>query len=369
MNSPTTPDSHNALTFGEMETTIEEEEAFANLSLQEQFERTLAKQRVIVIYHANCADGFTAAWVFHKAASLLKVKFKFVEGRYGEAPPDVTDAIVYLVDFSYKKEVVRDMLQIGGAQQVIFIDHHISAINDLASLPDELEKEWEIAQAELGDASLEEEFESHFLALTSVEKSGATLAWEFWEELFQDYNYPKPLLLDHIEDRDLWKFKLPLTESLSTAVFSYEYTFENWNMLMSNDTVGLVTLAASAQGITRKHKKDVAELLKATETVCVIDGKEVPCANLPYIFASDAGHIMASRPENTTLFAATYYDSPTDRVFSLRSAKDTGMDVSVIASKYGGGGHKNAAGFKVSLFPKTIEEAARMPAFSDPSSL
>ena len=34
-------------------------------------------------------------------------------------------------------------------------------------------------------------------------------------------------------------------------------------------------------------------------------------------------------------------------IYSLRSRADSGIDVSAIAKKYGGGGHKNAAGFKL----------------------
>jgi nanoRNase/pAp phosphatase (c-di-AMP/oligoRNAs hydrolase) len=45
-------------------------------------------------------------------------------------------------------------------------------------------------------------------------------------------------------------------------------------------------------------------------------------------------------------FAACYYDKPGARVFSLRSRGDDGMDVSAIAAIYGGGGHRNAAGFQ-----------------------
>lgn len=45
-------------------------------------------------------------------------------------------------------------------------------------------------------------------------------------------------------------------------------------------------------------------------------------------------------------FAACYWDTPTHRIFSLRSS-DTGMDVSTIAKQYGGGGHVHAAGFRV----------------------
>jgi len=42
------------------------------------------------------------------------------------------------------------------------------------------------------------------------------------------------------------------------------------------------------------------------------------------------------------------WDTPEGRVFSLRS-NDEGVDVSEVAKQYGGGGHRNASGFKVSF--------------------
>jgi uncharacterized protein len=74
----------------------------------------------------------------------------------------------------------------------------------------------------------------------------------------------------------------------------------------------------------------------------VIGGFDVPVANLPYTLSSDAGHLMAQNEP----FAACYWDTPDGRVFSLRSS-DAGQDVSAVAKSYGGGGHRNAAGFQV----------------------
>lgn len=73
----------------------------------------------------------------------------------------------------------------------------------------------------------------------------------------------------------------------------------------------------------------------------VIGGYAVPVANLPYTMASDAGHKLAE----SAPFGACYWDTPEGRVFSLRSQGE--FDVSEIAKQYGGGGHKNAAGFRV----------------------
>jgi oligoribonuclease NrnB/cAMP/cGMP phosphodiesterase (DHH superfamily) len=58
----------------------------------------------------------------------------------------------------------------------------------------------------------------------------------------------------------------------------------------------------------------------------------------------DAGHIMGKGEP----FAACYWDTPGWRVFSLRS-EDGAQDVSEVAAKFGGGGHKHAAGFKLPL--------------------
>jgi nanoRNase/pAp phosphatase (c-di-AMP/oligoRNAs hydrolase) len=59
--------------------------------------------------------------------------------------------------------------------------------------------------------------------------------------------------------------------------------------------------------------------------------------------ASEAGDEMCKGKP----FAATYYvDKDGMYNFSLRSSED-GIDVSEIAKVYGGGGHKHAAGFKV----------------------
>lgn len=261
----------------------------------------------LIIYHGNCADGFSAAWCFwrkyHHGAD-------YFAGVYQEPPPDVTGRDVYLVDFSYKRDVVIGMLQ--TAESVTLIDHHKTAIEDLRGL-----------------VGLKQ--------FTDLERSGATLAWDF---LFPDE--ARPLLLGHIEDRDLWRFKLPGTREIQAVVFSHEYTFEQWDALMSADRVGLLKMTAAGAAIERKHHKDVAELVKVCQRRMVIGGHDVPVASLPYTMVSDAAHKMAQGEP----FAACYWDTAEGRNFGLR-ATDEGLDVSDIAKQYGGGGHAKAAGFKV----------------------
>mgnify|MGYP000022280203 FL=1 len=266
----------------------------------------------LVIYHANCADGFSAAWVFHHhySSTAARPYPQFVAGRYGHPPPDVTGRDVYLVDFSYKRAVVAGMLE--RARSVTLIDHHQSALQDLADLPG-------------------------LVSYTDMDRCGATLAWDYLCP-----GQPRPLLLGHIEDRDLWRFKLPHTREIQAAVFSVEYTFENWDSLMKAAPHDLVAMTAQGAAIERKHRKDVRELVAATRRRLTIAGHSVPVACMPYTMASDAGELLCQGEP----FAAVYWDTAEHRQFSLRS-RDGGLDVAAICEGFGGGGHRQAAGFRV----------------------
>lgn len=270
--------------------------------------------RSLCIYHGNCADGFAAAWVFRKRFGS---DMDFHPGVYQQPPPPVAGRKIFMTDFSYKRPVVEAML--AEAESVTLVDHHKTALDDLRGV--------------LG------------MEHCSIENSGAMLAWKF---CFPDVEPYK--LLMHIEDRDLWKFKLQGTREIQAALFSYPYDFEVWGALMEEcEHGGLDRLRTEGAAIERKHHKDIAELLGVTQRRMVIGGHNVPVANLPYTLVSDAGHAMAKGEP----FAGCYWDTPKGRVFGLRST-DEGIDVSEIAKQYGGGGHRNAAGFSVS-FARALE--------------
>ena len=269
----------------------------------------------LCIYHGSCADGFGAAWAVWKA----KPDTEFYAARYQEPPPDVTGRNVMIVDFSYKRDVLLRMAQ--TADTILIIDHHKTAAEDLKDLPEEVVTG------------------SHKCLIDCVfdmDRSGAMLTWNAMHPTEEP-----PQLIRHIQDRDLWRFDLFNTRAIQAALFSYPYDFAVWDKLMSASTQEL-----SLQGVAieRKHFKDLKELLPVCTRPMKIGGYDVMTANLPYTFASDAGHALLE----TNPFGVTYYDGPNGRNFSLRS-QDGGVDVSEIAKLYGGGGHRNAAGFKLSF--------------------
>lgn len=263
--------------------------------------------KIIVIYHSSCADGFTSAWIVNK----VHPDAEFVPGVYQTTPPDVTGKIVYMVDFSYKQPVMQDIA--SKALKVIHIDHHETAISDLANFdPPNMEKIYSIDNTECG----------------------SVLCWKYF---FPDIEVPR--FVQHIDDRDRWQFKLPGTREIQANVFSYDYTFENWDMLFNQDINEQII---SGTAIERRQAKDIKELLGVVVRRMNIAGYNVPVANVPYTLGSDVGNALAKNEP----FAAYYYDKPTGREFGLRSV-DGGVHVGEIAVQFGGGGHKHASGFRV----------------------
>jgi oligoribonuclease NrnB/cAMP/cGMP phosphodiesterase (DHH superfamily) len=260
----------------------------------------------LCIYHGNCADGFGAACIVRMACGEA---VEFFAGHHGESPPDVTGRDVLIVDFSYKRDVLIKMSE--SARTIDILDHHKSAQEDLVDLP----------------ANVVVEFD--------MNRSGAMMTWDFF--------YPKqpaPKLIQHIQDRDLWKFELEGTREIQAGLFSYEYDFDVWEKLIRGDQLTLDDLYRDGVTLYRKQMKDINEFIAGTAHRVIIANFDVPALNAPHFWSSEASNILAKGEP----FAACYWNTAEGTVYSLRSHKD-GEDVSKIAFAYGGGGHTQAAGF------------------------
>lgn len=269
----------------------------------------------LVIFHKNCTDGMAAAWCFWKS---FGDKMEYHPGTYGEAIPDVYDRTVYMVDFSYKRDVMEDILKFSG--DVVLLDHHKSALEDLEPMRD---------------------LPGFDMSHSTLSMSGAAIAWDYVKKKLRHKRTVPPVLL-YIQDRDLWKHELPDSRAIMASVMSYPVTLESYDELMSAGAKDLRRLRAEGVSILRAYGKQLLSNIAQCTRIEFIGGYGVPVANLNGHFASDAGNLMSAGHA----FAATYYDTDSHRCFSLRSQKE-GIDVSEIAATFGGGGHKHAAGFKV----------------------
>src|SRR5579859_5737173 len=161
--------------------------------------------KALVLYHANCADGFTAAWVAWRA---LKDNAEYVAVNYGQPAPDVTGREVYVLDFSFKRPVMLQML--ASAKQLVVLDHHKTAQAELAGLQ---------MEADAGQCPSKIVFD--------MTKCGARLTWEHF------FSEPVPRLVRLVEDRDLWLWKLYGSKEISAAIASYPKTFDVWEQIHS----------------------------------------------------------------------------------------------------------------------------------------
>jgi len=235
----------------------------------------------------------------------------FYPGFYGEDPPDVSGRHVIIVDFSYKEPIMRDIIE--KAKSVIVLDHHASAERDLSRI--------------LSDT-----------IIFDMTRSGAGMAWDYFHP-----GVPRPPLVQHIQDRDLWKFEIDGTREAFATIASYEYTFENWDKLADMTPYRMVS---EGVGIRRNKTKEIKEIISSSSRFMDIAGSMVQVVNIPHTMGSEACDIICNKNKNLP-FSAYYYDTKKSRIFGLRSLKEGGADVSFIAGLYGGGGHKNAAGFSV----------------------
>lgn len=259
---------------------------------------------MVIIYHNNCNDGFCAAWLLSK----LYPDARFIPMNYGEAPPDVTGANVIIADFSFKRDILLGMKDL--ATSLIVLDHHKTAQADCEGLD---------------------------FCVFDMNASGARLVYKHWNGDFNALSMPS-WLVDYTEDRDLWRHKLLNSKEVNAALSSYERDFSTWNLINEN---GPETLAKDGFAILRYQQQMVNDhVARASEVV--IAGHKVLAVNATSLFSEVAGALAKDRP-----FGVAWFRRQDGKYqFSLRSC-DSGEDVSQIAKKFGGGGHRNAAGFEL----------------------
>lgn len=269
----------------------------------------------VIIYHADCRDGFGAAYAawkkFGDDASYIPLK-----SYVNEPPEGLTNKELYIVDFSFTKDVLDTL--VATNDKVLVIDHHASAKEAVTAFPDNI-------------------FDN--------DHSGAVLAWQYFHP-----ETAVPELLKYVEDVDLWRFALPESREFSVALGEYDMTFPIWDQLIRDleDENNLINFIAKGALVAKFTDKLIAQIMKRKERV-LFEGHEVWAVNAPE-YVSLLGNKLAelNLAENQEPIGIVYYHADGQVKLSLRSIGES--DVAAIAAKYGGGGHKNAAGITVPSF-------------------
>jgi len=272
-----------------------------------------------VIYHKDCSDGFGARFA---AEYLLRDRAQYYAAKHGDPPPDVTNKNVAIVDFSYDRETILNMKKI--AKSIVILDHHKTAQEALEDLD---------------------------FAIFDMKKSGAMLAWEFFNK-----EKTVPTMIHYIQDRDLWKFELKDSAAFSAAFDMIPFTFEDYYQCLFHVKIdklikdGSIILEYNKRTIeqTCKHAHDRVfkkSLYKKYKT-CVVNSPTLQSEIGNYL-SSDCGYDIA---------LVWYFDHSSNSTnVSIRTGRND-VDVSEIAKTFGGGGHKKAAGFRLDTHINEIFE-------------
>jgi len=304
----------------------------------ETSEATVVKDKVLVYYHDNCIDGYTSAWAARRGLiinrgvsanniSCIPIEYQSISFLELEANTDV-DAI-YFVDFSVPADTL--VILASKVNDVYVLDHHKTAYGLYSKWGFDVEKN-PVMSGSIGNIHI-------FLDLY---ESGASLTWKFF---FTNSYGGLPLLVKFVKDYDLWKFSLPDTKVINMYLRVTPKTFEDWNKLFAalSDPAEMYNIVKQGEAIQDYHDMLVQDYVDQAEP-CDIDGEIGLVVNCSGHFASDVGGALAIK---SGTYGATWQQDINNRVkWSLRSRGY--YDVSKLAEKFGGGGHKNAAGFVMS---------------------
>ena len=263
----------------------------------------------LVLYHAECDDGFGAAYAAWLSLGDAAVYRPIA---YGDAtPPELLQGrTVYILDFSFPPAVLGEMATF--ARNIVLLDHHLSAAGQWVDVPP-------IPNVDLR---------------FDMDRSGAQMAWDYFHP-----GLPRPALIDHIGDRDLWRFWLADTKAYCAGLSLIPTSFESWQTA-SGDPKDLVAKGQIVLDVLQRQIDSALRKELRPVNLCGIQG----LATNAISNTSEIGQAIAQR---SGTFSLTFFIKGDHVICSLRSIAP--FDVSVLATHYGGGGHAQASGFRLPL--------------------
>lgn len=265
-------------------------------------------KKILVIYHKSCPDGFGGAWAawkkFGSRAEYIAVDPDTLPEKFPKGKE------IYSVDISYPTSVQKKLR--ANNTSLVVLDHHVSRKTDT-------------------EAFSENTFDNNH--------SGAVLSWKYFHP-----NKKVPKFLEYIEDGDLWRFKFPEGGRVVSYALMRPYDFRVWTKIV-NDVEDIKKRREYIKNgdLIQTYERQVIERVMERAGRVLFEGMEVYAVNSSYkILTSELGHQLTQK---TGLLGIVWYEESGELKISLRA--DGNIDVSKIAQKYGGGGHKNAAAFVI----------------------
>ncbi len=294
-----------------------------------------------IIYHGPCSDGTGGLWC---ACYYKPIKTRYACKAGFNPIGNYTDMNVIFIDICPKIDYLIELVKI--AKNVVILDHHKSSkqmIDDNNNILKSI-------------TNLKIEFD--------MEKSGCQMAWDYF---FDDA--PRPFFIDYMGDRDLWTWKLPNSKEINAALWELgyidSYNLDKMTELLDDVDTKFSNLKMIGELIVNTNKKQIdIGIANALETQFKIDDniyKIWLAGNINPILKSDLGNALCSKPfKDGSLpdFSACWQFDPKSNEWwiSFRGVPSRSPDLSVLATKFNGGGHPMAAGITIKNEPDGLKK-------------
>jgi len=277
--------------------------------------------RTLCFYHKVDLDGICSAGI---------VKMKYPDAilypiNYGDPFPwnDIRkDDVVFMVDFGLQP--FSDMVKLNNLCKLHWIDHHKTAMDDARKVG----------------------FQASGGQLIKDGIAGCELSWKY---LFPKVSMPRIVYL--LGRYDVWDHKnAPDAKPFQFGAQTYDLKPEDIKEFLNEDVNNIIFIG-------KKILKYIKIRSKQETAKCAFD-----------LTFEGINFAATNSPLNSSMSIEGYYDeskhdamlvycinSNGNYMISVYSDKDH-IDVSVIAKKYGGGGHRGAAGFELEELPFKIQE-------------
>lgn len=291
-------------------------------------------------YHGD-ADGKCAAFWVHLSAGIDDKynsvdNISFIEINYNKKFPMETirpNEQIYIVDYSIQPDEMRQLLSI--TQNVTWIDHHKTAIEKYA------------------------DFEYDIKGVRYDGVAGCMLVYCYLHHMTGrgqgeikpfDLSMAKdaPMFTKLIADWDVWKFDYgDDTRYFQVAFNAYDFSpdSDEWNKFFNfKNDVWEMNLIEQGKTMTQYRDSWAKNYINKLGFETIFEGHKCFTANIGY----SNSEYFKSLPEGKYEIIMPFVFDGENHMVSMYSKT---VDVSEIAKKHGGGGHKGAAGFTCKELP------------------
>lgn len=262
--------------------------------------------------HHNDLDGRASAAIVRRA---LTPDVELVEMNYGDPVPwkevELVSSVV-VVDFSLP---IEDMKRLANGRELIWIDHHKTAIETMKSADDE----WP--------------------GIRDLEEAACVLTWQYY---FPKEPVPRAIVL--IGDRDIWRWAEENTGAFNEGLFQQESFADNdelWKPLLDGDADLMNRLIEEGSILNAARLKNIQRTTSRYGHEVTFEGYRTLVVN-----ARGTGEMGDHINRLGYEIGYCYVDNmQEEKLTTFVTLYSKVVDVSHIARKFGGGGHSGAAGF------------------------